>query len=101
MTADLEPIEASYLQHKSFVGQRVVVPAVGASPAIYGVLSDVAQYRRGIATRTVACPNGPGHDERFRVSRPCFELFLGGRCIVLAPGDLVLVEPMPAAPTHS
>lgn len=99
MTRYLEEIEASYLQDPSFVGQRVVVPAVGASPAIFGVLSDVAVYQPGDVARLVAHPGSAGYTQQLRVASPHVELFLGGRVVALAPGDLVLVEPMPATPT--
>jgi len=98
-----EEVEASYLQDRSFVGQRVVVPASGASPATGGVLSDVAVHRCGVVHRLAGCLTTPGkpHGELLKVAVDHVELFLGGRIVALAPGDLVLVEPMPAAPAHS
>ncbi|MFD6093676.1 hypothetical protein ACFWGN_16280 [Oerskovia sp. NPDC060338] len=98
MTGDLEEVEASYLQHSSFVGQCVVVPAVGDSPAITGRLSDVAVYRTGPAARLVGCPTGAVHPERLHVGAPHFEVYLGGQVVTLAPLDVVLVEPLPATP---
>lgn len=100
MTGYLEEIEASYLQHDSFVGQRVVVPAVGASPAIFGVLSDVAVHRRGAVHRFTGCPATPGepHGELLKVAVDHVELYLSGRVVALDPGCRVLVEPLPATP---
>ncbi len=98
MSGDLEEVEASYLQHPSFEGQQVVIPAVGDSPAIAGRLSGAVVYRPGIAARTVACPTGAVHPEVFLVRTAHVELFLSGRVITLAPGARVLVEPLPAAP---
>lgn len=102
MTRHLEEVEASYLQDASFVGQRVMVPAVGASPAIFGVLSDVAVHRVGVVHRFAACPTTPDepHGELLTVAVDHIELYLSGRVVALAPGVLVLVEPMPTAPTH-